>query len=162
LNGGGDPAGGALDVRGNTSGTGTNYAFDIGPINTSGLSVLSVSFAMASLGNGAFTQFSLKWSTTGLPGSWTTFSGPTAIITGGAFNLYTAQLPLSGQTTIFLQFAFTGSTNNNTNNHTYIDNIEIDAVIPEPATVASGVLGVLGLCWHQRRRFARSLRLRRT
>jgi hypothetical protein len=161
LNGGGDPAGGALDLRGNTSGLGTSYCFDIGPMNVSGLGQLSVSFALKSVGNGGqFRQFSLAWSTTGLPGSWTTFSTQ-AIIQDGVYHLYTAQLPLTGQTTIYIQFCFTGSTNDANPNNTYIDNIEIDSVIPEPATVAGGVLGVLGLCWHQRRRFARSLRLRR-
>ena len=34
-----------------------------------------------------------------------------------------------------------------------IDNIQINGtIVPEPATVAGGLLGVLGLCWHQRRR----------
>jgi hypothetical protein len=35
--------------------------------------------------------------------------------------------------------------------------MQINAVVPEPATVAGGVLGVVGLCWHQRRRLIRSL-----
>gem|GEM_PF-2091071 len=42
------------------------------------------------------------------------------------------------------------------------DNIQIRGyVIPEPGTVAGGLLGVLALCWHQRRRFIHAVRLRR-
>jgi len=44
---------------------------------------------------------------------------------------------------------------------TQIDNIQLVAV-PEPATIAGGLLGVLGLCWHQRRRLIHSVRFRRT
>jgi hypothetical protein len=33
--------------------------------------------------------------------------------------------------------------------------------VPEPTTIAGGLLGVLGLCWFQRRRLIRSVRLRR-
>ncbi len=35
------------------------------------------------------------------------------------------------------------------------------APVPEPTTIAGGLLGVLGLCWLQRRRLIRCLRLRR-
>jgi hypothetical protein len=35
--------------------------------------------------------------------------------------------------------------------------MQINAIVPEPATVVGGVLGVMGLCWHQRRRLIRSL-----
>jgi hypothetical protein len=55
----------------------------------------------------------------------------------------------------------TGTRNNAEPNHTYIDNIQIDAIVPEPATTVGGVLGVAGLCWYQRRRLIRFLRLRR-
>jgi len=154
LNGGGDPAGGALDVRGNTQLAGHAYCFDIGPINVSGLTSFSVSFALQSLGNiqnpGQFNSFTLSWGTNGT--TWTAFSTQ-PINQDGAYHVYNGQFTVpAGTTTIFLQFCFTGSTNNAEGNHTYIDNIEVDAVIPEPATVIGGVLGVLGLCWHQRRR----------
>ena len=43
-----------------------------------------------------------------------------------------------------------------------IDNIQVNGTaVPEPATVAGGLLGVLGLCWHQRRRLICCVRLRR-
>jgi hypothetical protein len=39
------------------------------------------------------------------------------------------------------------------NAETIIDNVRVDGtIVPEPTTVAGGLLGVLGLCWHQRRR----------
>jgi hypothetical protein len=34
-------------------------------------------------------------------------------------------------------------------------------IIPEPATVAAGLLSVFGLCWFQRRRLIRSVRFRK-
>jgi len=44
---------------------------------------------------------------------------------------------------------------------TIIDNIRLDGTfVPEPATVMGGLLGVFGLCWHQRRQLVRFLRLR--
>src|SRR5262249_51773557 len=93
--------------------------------------------------------------------TFTTFSTQ-AIIQDGAYHLYHAELNVpGGATNLVIQACFSGSTNNNVNNNTFIDNIEIDAVIPEPATVASGLLGVLGVCWHQRRRLIRSVRWRR-
>ncbi len=160
-NGGGDLAGNALDLRGNTSGTGTNYCFNIGAINVSGLTEVSVSFALQSVGNGGqFTTLMLSWSTDGV--SWTNFATFTDLQTHGTYFVYDGQFDTGGATSIYVQFCFTGSTNNAAGNHTYIDNIEINGVIPEPATVLGGMLGVLGLCWHQRRRLIRSVRFRRT
>ena len=58
---------------------------------------------------------------------------------------------------------FTNGHSNGQNLQTVIDNIRLDTttIVPEPATVAGGLLGVLGLCWHQRRRLIRSVRWRR-
>ncbi|PYK39251.1 MAG: hypothetical protein DME60_09890 [Verrucomicrobia bacterium] len=40
------------------------------------------------------------------------------------------------------------------NDQDIIDNIQVNGtIVPEPATVGGGLLGVLGLCWFQRRRF---------
>jgi hypothetical protein len=56
----------------------------------------------------------------------------------------------------------TGGTSNGNNLESVIDNIRLDGtIVPEPTTVAGGLLGVLGLCWHQRRRLIRSVRLLR-
>jgi len=57
----------------------------------------------------------------------------------------------------FVTFTLTftnGQSNGNNADETVIDNIRLDTttVIPEPSTVAGGLLGVIGLCWFQRRR----------
>ena len=56
-----------------------------------------------------------------------------------------------------LRLLFTGGKSNGNDLQFQLDNIQISGtVVPEPATVAAGLLGVLGLCWHQRRRLIRS------
>jgi len=61
-----------------------------------------------------------------------------------------------------LRLVFTGGTSMGNNLQTVIDNIQLTgSIVPEPATVAGGLLGVLGLCWFQRRRLIRSVRWRR-
>jgi hypothetical protein len=160
-----DPAGGALDARGNTNGTATQFAFDMGPINTTGiggLQQISLSFALQSIGNaGRFTTLTLRYSTSGI--TYTQFAQFTNLQSFTTFTALSANLPAAAnnQATLFIQFAFTGSTNNANPNHTYLDNIQINAIVPEPATTVGGVLGVMGLCWYQRRRLIRSLRWRR-
>jgi hypothetical protein len=162
-----DPAGGALDARGNTGGTGTQFAFDMGPINTTGiggLQQISLSFALQSLSgviNTQFTALTLRYSTNGI--TYTQFAQFINLRSLNTFTPLSANLPAAAnnQATLFIQFAFTGSITNAAGNHTYLDNIQINAIVPEPATVAGGVLGVMGLCWSQRRRLIRSLRWRR-
>ena len=86
------------------------------------------------------------------------------ILSGGGFNVVTfANLPsaINGQPSVILRLTFTGGTSNGNNLETVIDNIQLTGV-PEPTTVAGGLLGVLGLCWHQRRRLIWSVRFRRT
>jgi hypothetical protein len=161
-----DPAGGALDARGNTNGTTTQFCSDMGPINTTGIGGLqqvSLSFALRSLSanNSQFTTLTLNYSTNGA--TYTQFVQFTNLRGFTTFTALTANLPVAAnnQPTLFIQFCFTGSTTNAAGNHTYLDNIQINAVVPEPTTVASGVLGVIGLCWHQRCRLIRSFRWRR-
>ena len=129
--------------------------------NASAFSNMSLSFAVNSAGNG-FNSVVLQFSTDGV-----TFvpAGTAAIASGGGFNIITfANLPaaLNGQPLVILRLVFTGGTSNGNNLETIIDNIQLTGV-PEPTTVAGGLLGVLGLCWHQRRRLRFLLpRLRRT
>jgi hypothetical protein len=60
------------------------------------------------------------------------------------------------QPNLVLRMVFTGGTSNGNNPQTQIDNILIGGtIVPEPATVAGGLFGVLGLCWFQRRRLIR-------
>ena len=170
----------ALDLAGETNVTsGKLYCFEIGAINTVGSTNVSLSFAMASFGNGGqYDHFTLAYSTTpsapgshtALAGSFTTFTPSTAIIQDGTYHSYTFNVSaltanaVNGQSTLYFQFCFsTVSGNNAHGNDTLIDNIQVTgegAAVPEPTTAISGVLAVVGLCWCQRRWLFRSLRLR--
>ena len=82
----------------------------------------------------------------------TTFSSTTYPLLNGA----------NGDGTVTFTLTFTGGRSNGNDRQTVIDNIQLTAVVvPEPATAASSVLAVIGLCWYQRRRLVRSPRLRR-
>src|SRR5262245_3901712 len=62
-----------------------------------------------------------------------------------------------------LRLFFTGGQSNGNDLQLRLDNIQINGtIVPEPATVAGGLLGLLGLCWFQRRRLIRSMRFGRT
>ena len=87
-----------------------------------------------------------------------------AIPTSGVVIL-SAAVPTAAnnQPNLVLRIELTGGQSNGTNTQNIIDNIRVEGtIVPEPATVAGGLLGVLGLCWHQRWRLIRSVRFRRT
>jgi len=136
-----------------------NTAFLEFNVNTLGLSQFSLSFAVDNNGNG-FASAQLSYSSTGnSPGSFTNVgspititNGPNQILTSGTFNV-------TPSATGFFRLTFSGATSNGNDRQTVIDNIQLNAV-PEPSTVMGGLLGACGLCWHQRRRLIRSLRLR--
>jgi hypothetical protein len=115
--------------------------------------VTSVSFAVAANGNG-YEFVSLLISTNG--GATFTQIGATQVIPNGPGSIITFTIPNGttlNQPTLILRLAFTGGRSNGVDLQNQIDNIQINGtVVPEPATVAGGLLGVLGLCWHQRRR----------
>jgi hypothetical protein len=127
--------------------------------------VTSVSFAVAANGNGfAFVQ--LQMSTNGgatfanIPGVPIQLipNGPGTVLTFNVTSGTTLNIPQ-----LVLRLHFTGGQSNGVDLQNQIDNIQVNGIaVPEPATVAGGLLGVLGLCWHQRRRLIRSVRLRRT
>ena len=148
----------ALNLRGNTSGTSTMDCFRFG-VNTTGYAQASLSFALQSIGNG--TQFDfvqVQYSTNGGSTFTVTPEGLVSINQDGLYHIYTFNISGAANTpNALIEVCLTGSTTNNAANHTYLDNLQINAVVPEPATVAGGVLGVIGLCWHQRRRLLRSL-----
>ena len=163
----GSGAGGALDVMGPaTPQPGTKFCFDIGSFSTVGLHDLSLSFAMKAVTTapgGAFTTLDLAYGTDGT--TWTNFD-TIAINQDGSFHIINDSLPndgtVNGHSTFFLQFCFTGATN--ASGHVFIDNIQVNSVIPEPSTYLSGLLGLLGvlaLCWHQRQGLMRGLSFRR-
>jgi hypothetical protein len=160
-----DTAGGALDVMGNAHGTAaTQYCFDIGSFSTVGLHDLSLSFAIAAVTTapgGAFTTLDLAYGTNGT--TWTNFD-TIAINQDGSFHIINDNLPTgaNSQSTLFLQFCFSGATN--ASGHVFVDNIQVNSVIPEPSTYLGGVLGLLGvlvLCWYQRQCLMRGLSFRR-
>ena len=128
--------------------------------NASAFSNMSLSFAVNSAGNG-FNSVTLQYS---LDGVNFTNVATQAIAPGGGFNVHTFALPsaIDGQPSVTLRLTFTGGTSSGNNLQTIVDNIQLTGV-PEPTTVAGGLLGVVGLCWHQRRRLRFLLpRLRRT
>ncbi|HMH00281.1 MAG TPA: PEP-CTERM sorting domain-containing protein, partial [Terriglobales bacterium] len=100
----------------------------------------------------------VQYSTNGGASFTVTPEGLVTITRDGLYHIYTFNISGAGNTAnALIEVCFTGSTTNNAANHTYLDNLQINAAVPEPATVIGGVLGVVGLCWHQRRRLIRSL-----
>jgi hypothetical protein len=156
-----DPNATAMGLRASALNTPAN--FDIPLFSPLGLfQDMSISFAVNVAGNG-FSAVSLFYSTNGgvtftmAPGQ--TFNLPNSGTFVVSFSVPTAanNAPL-----LVLRLQFTGGQSSGNNLQDVIDNIQINGtIVPEPTTVAGGLLGVLGLCWHQRKRFLRSVRLRR-
>jgi hypothetical protein len=121
---------------------------------------MSISFAVDTAGNG-FNNVQLFYSTNG--GGTFTAAGSSFIPTAGVQIIsFAVPSAVDNQAGAVLRLVFTGGTSQGQNLQTVIDNIQVNgSIVPEPATVGGGLLGVLGLCWHQRRRFIRSLRFRR-
>jgi len=158
----GDPGPNNTSLGIHRSGTAQLY-IDIPLFSAAGIyNVTSVSYAIASNGNG-YANASLFISTNG--GATFTQIGATQAIPTGPGTILTFTIPSGttlNQPTLIVRLAFTGGQSNGTNLQNQIDNIQLNGtIVPEPGTVAAGLLGVLGLCWHQRRRL-RSLLPRRT
>ena len=127
--------------------------------NTTAFSNMSLSFAVNTSGNG-FNSVQFSY----IIGGVETIVGSQPILSGGGFQTITFGVPMGaeGQADVILRLTFNGGTSMGQNLQTIIDNIQLTGV-PEPTTVAGGLLGLLGLCWHQRRRLRLLLpRLRRT
>ena len=125
--------------------------------------VTSVSFAYDANGNGHSTV-QLQMSTNGGLTFNVNLSGLVAIPNGPG-SIISFVVP-AGTTlninNLALRLDFTGGRSNGADLQNQIDNIQIGGtIVPEPATVAAGLLGVVGLFWHQRRRLIRSVRFRR-
>jgi len=119
-------------------------------LNATAFSNMSLSFAYTTAGNG-FNTVQLFYST---DGGLNFTPGPSApMLTGGQPHLVTLAVPVGAdqQANLVLRLVFNGGTSMGNNLQTIIDNIQLVGV-PEPTTVAGGLLGLLGLCWHQRRR----------
>jgi hypothetical protein len=123
---------------------------------------MSISFAVNVSGNG-FTTAALWYSTNGgvsftqAPGQ--IFNLPNS----GTFVVnFTVPAAANNAPLLVLRLQFTGGQSSGQNLQDTIDNIQINGtIVPEPTTIAGGLLGVLGLCWHQRRRLIRSVRFRK-
>ena len=135
-------------------------------VNTEFFAGYSLSYATNNNGNG-YQTVNLSFTDVNGPHSITQANpqGPAQTVT---FDLTSfTSLDGDGMTPHFVTFTLTFTNGNSNGNDlmTVIDNIRLDATtfVPEPSTVAGGLLGVLGLCWFQRRRIRLILpRSRRT
>jgi hypothetical protein len=127
--------------------------------------IQSVSFASHGSGNG-YQNVQLQMSSDA-GATWTNLSVNTAIPTSDTIITLTNTLNPGGTLgvpNLLVRLHFTNGQSNGTNLQNVLDNFQVNGVIvPEPATVAGGLFGILGLCWHQRRRLRLLLpRSRRT
>jgi hypothetical protein len=123
---------------------------------------MSISFAVNVTGNG-FTTVALLYSTNG-GGTFTPAPGQTFNLppSGTLVVSFTVPAAANNAPLLVLRLQFTGGQGMGNNLQDTIDNIQINGtIVPEPTTVAGGLLGVLGLCWHQRRRLIRHVRFRK-
>jgi hypothetical protein len=134
-------------------------------VNTQFYANMSLSFGFSNNGNG-FSTVELQYSLDGFatPG----VSVGTATMSTGIQPPISFTLPAAVNGNfitpkiVTFRLIFTGGFSNGNDTQTVIDNILIDGtVLPEPATVWGGLLGVCALCWYQRRRLIGFLPLRR-
>jgi hypothetical protein len=149
----GDPAPNLHSLGIHRSGS-TNLNVDIPFFSSTGTyDITSVSFAYSANGNG-YSAVQVQMSTNG----GATFTNISAVIplpaTPGAVIMIAIPSGTTfGNPMLVVRLSFTGGQSNGADLQNQLDNIQIGGtVVPEPATVAGGLLGVLGLCWHQRRR----------
>jgi hypothetical protein len=153
-----------LDLVLSDTGNNNGKHFDFN-VFTSGVFYQSMTLSFAVLSRpGGFNSMTVQFSIDG-GGTWTTF-GTAAIATNNTPSIksFAVQgVPVHAPSLAF-RFFFTGGTGTDpTKAYTSLDNIRLEGtLVPEPATVVGGLLGVLGLCWQQRRRLIRSVRFRRT
>jgi hypothetical protein len=135
-------------------------------INMEFFANVSLSYGFSQNGNG-YTTASLFYSING--GAFTanatqpTLNMPTGLQPAASFTLDSA---VNGNgmavKNVTFRIVFSGGQSNGNDDQSVIDNILLGGtVIPEPATVVGGLLGVCALCWHQRRRLIGFLPLRR-
>jgi len=153
-----------LDVSLTDTANNNNRHFDFNVSSSQGFyQDMTLSFAVKSIAGG-FNSVTVQYSTNG-GDTWTTF-GTAAIPTDGTPQIKSFAVPggANNAPDLAFRFFFTGGTGTSTRlRYTQFDNIQLTGtIVPEPATVAAGLLGVLGLCWHQRRRLIRSARFRRS
>ena len=151
---GSDPAGLALQLSFNNTGGGGPKSFEISTVSTVGLTNLSLSYA--TLTSVAVNQM-LSYSTDG--GTTFTKAGSVPItppLTPSTFTLVTFNNLAGAENQASVIFKITlSAAGSNQQEFNDFDNIQLTCnAVPEPATVVGGLLGALGLCWHQRRRLS--------
>ena len=157
----GDPAPNLTGLGLSRSGANSPAHFDIPLFSSQGFfQDMTVSFAINAQGNG-FTLANLYYSTD--HGATFTLFNTTSIPNSGTI-IVSALVPTAANNApgLEIRIELTGGQSNGSNLQNVVDNIQIGGtIVPEPATVAGGLLGVLGLCWFQRKRLIRSVRFRR-
>jgi hypothetical protein len=122
--------------------------------------VRTVSFAINALGNG-FTSADVRYSLNG--GGFVSLGAQVVPTAGSLILTFTFAPHTTDNADVVIRIVLSGGQSNGNNVQNIIDNVQINGfIIPEPATMAGGLLGVLGLCWFQRKRLIRSVCLRRT
>ena len=148
----------SLGLKNSGANNGAYFQFHV---NTKPLVGMSLSFAINTMGNG-YNSVEGLYSNDGFVSD--THSLGTATISSSTSQVISFGVPAGaeGQSDITFRLVFTGATSSGNNLQNVIDNIRLDvrSVIPEPASVVGGLLGACGLCWNQRRRLIRLLRLR--
>ena len=153
-----------LDVSLTGTANNNNRHFDFNVFSSQGFyQDMTLSFAVKSIAGG-FNSVTVQYSING-GDTWTTF-GTAAILTDGTPQLKSFVVPSGANNApdLAFRFFFTGGTGTNTHlRYTQFDNIQLTGtIVPEPTTIAGGLLGVLGLCWLQRRRLIRWVRFQRS
>ena len=130
-----------------------NAAFDIPLFSSQGLfQNMTISFAISGLQNDGFNSMNIRWSTDG-GATFATFATHTILPGSQVFSDAVPSI-VNNQPNLVLELEFNGGQSNGNQVQNVIDNVTVsgEIVVPEPTTVAGGLLGVLGLCWFQRRR----------
>lgn len=119
-------------------------------VSTIGFTDLSLSFAAKGSG---FTSGTLSLTVNGV----TTTNGSFSVTQTGTFQTVNLDLSsynqIENKTSVTFQIAL--SPINPTGSGPFFvdfDNIQLNSQVPEPGTVAAGILAVFGMAWHQRRR----------
>ncbi len=141
-----------------------NRHFDFNVVSPGLLfSDMTLSFACKTL-VGGFTDVTVQFSING-GGTWTTFGTSPLSVGQRTIESFVVPSAANNAPNLAFRFFFTGGRGITNFRFTQFDNLQLTgtiSVVPEPATVAAGLLGVLGFCWHQRRRLIRGVRWRRT
>jgi hypothetical protein len=152
-----------LDVELVNVANNNNRHFDFNVFSSTGFyQDMTLSFAVKTRAGG-FTDVTVQYSING-GGTWTTFGTAALVVDERAVKSFAVPTAANNAPDLAFRFFFTGGTGTRRDfPYTQFDNIQLTGtIVPEPATVAGGLLGLLGLCWHQRRRLIRSVRFRRT